>query len=250
MWKLIYLFLFFPIILYAGPSDLLRGHSHNDYEQKHPLFDALNAGLNSVEADIWFRNGQILVSHVGLNFRGTLEDLYLKPLQKMADQKGFIQKNNQTFYLWLDIKDKNPHLRSLLKSILERYSMLSRFGQKAKEGAVTIILTGNAQAKELLVGETEFACRDSNGFSINDPIGDSRWAWYGISWHNLFGVAFTKSDEKKLQSIVSNIHAKGRKVRVFAIPNRKSEWRRAYKAGVDQISADDLPSLANFLRNL
>ena len=40
--------------LLANPG--VRGHSHNDYEQPRPLFDALDAGITDIEVDI-FRVG-------------------------------------------------------------------------------------------------------------------------------------------------------------------------------------------------
>jgi hypothetical protein len=59
-------------------------HSHNDYRRNIPLFDALQAGCASVEADIWLTgNGSEL--HVGhhrhsLSKGNTLRSLYLGPL--------------------------------------------------------------------------------------------------------------------------------------------------------------------------
>ena len=44
-------------------TPLQRAHSHNDYEQKRPLFEALARGICSVEADIWLVNGKLLVAH-------------------------------------------------------------------------------------------------------------------------------------------------------------------------------------------
>src|SRR5262245_43776549 len=40
-------------------------HAHNDYEHAHPLADALAHGFRSVEADVLWRNGKIVVSHDG-----------------------------------------------------------------------------------------------------------------------------------------------------------------------------------------
>lgn len=39
------------------------GHSHNDYEQKHPLETALQYQFGSIEIDIFEYNGQIVVCH-------------------------------------------------------------------------------------------------------------------------------------------------------------------------------------------
>ncbi|HET6325009.1 MAG TPA: hypothetical protein VFG04_09940, partial [Planctomycetaceae bacterium] len=49
--------------LAAEPTPLIRAHAHNDYEHKRPLFDALDQGLCSVEADIFLVDGQLLVGH-------------------------------------------------------------------------------------------------------------------------------------------------------------------------------------------
>ncbi|MFI5391970.1 MAG: hypothetical protein ACHQYQ_11465 [Bacteriovoracales bacterium] len=245
--KLIIIFLFFPVFIFAGTTDLLRGQSHNDYERKNPLFEALEWGIGSVEADIWYRDGKILVSHLGVTFKGSLEDLYLKPLQDIVNQKGFIQKSGISFYFWVDIKDNNPKLRSTLINILGRYPMLEK--GKAKEAAVTIILTGNSEAKRLLAKETPLVFRDSNDFSFADPVDDKSWNWYALNWPKTVGVVVTNSDIKKLKSIVESIHAKGRKVRFWGMPKKESIWKIAFSAGVDQISADDIPRLSEFLKN-
>src|SRR5688500_17684262 len=42
---------------------LERAHAHNDYEHERPLYDALDHGFKSVEADIWLIDGELVVSH-------------------------------------------------------------------------------------------------------------------------------------------------------------------------------------------
>src|SRR5436309_2667646 len=60
-------------------------HAHNDFAHRRPLIDALRARVYSVEADIWFEQGRLEVAHAGVAPRGTLEDLYLGPLQQRVD---------------------------------------------------------------------------------------------------------------------------------------------------------------------
>lgn len=64
-------------------------HSHNDYERKHPLFDALSAGCTSVEADIWSlpKSTELYVGHRknSLSDDRTLKKLYLSPLEDLLD---------------------------------------------------------------------------------------------------------------------------------------------------------------------
>ena len=47
----------------AQPKPLTNVHAHNDYEHKRPLFDALDHGFCSVEADVHLVDGQLLVAH-------------------------------------------------------------------------------------------------------------------------------------------------------------------------------------------
>jgi hypothetical protein len=42
---------------------LANAHAHNDYEHKRPLFDALDNGFTSVEADVFLVDGKLLVGH-------------------------------------------------------------------------------------------------------------------------------------------------------------------------------------------
>src|SRR5262249_11249891 len=63
-----------------------RGHAHNDYEHPRPLFDALDHGFRSVEADIFLVDGKLLVGHAQADLKPerTLEKLYLDPLRDRA----------------------------------------------------------------------------------------------------------------------------------------------------------------------
>ncbi|VXC12011.1 exported hypothetical protein [Arthrobacter sp. 9AX] len=57
--------------------------AHNDYEHDRPLFDALEHGFTSVEADVWLVDGELRVAHDLADAKQgvTLESLYLDPLQ-------------------------------------------------------------------------------------------------------------------------------------------------------------------------
>src|ERR1700744_5941368 len=69
---------------------LAHGFAHNDYWHKRPLFDALDNGFTYIEADIYERDGSLIVAHIlpGLNPHRTLESLYLKPLLDHVSQNN------------------------------------------------------------------------------------------------------------------------------------------------------------------
>lgn len=218
---------------------MARAHSHNDYEQRRPLHEAIDAGFSSVEADIRYRNGDVWISHSGFSWKGTLRALYLDPLQLLIDRRGSVHGDGKTFYLWLDLKESGADLRRELKDVIARYSMF-----KSTAPAVQLILTGSDQGKRKLVEEPGGAIfiRDSNSFSAKDPHADAKWQWYALKWSSY--VSWDGDEppssvaRNRLLQLVQAIHAKGRKVRFYAVPETAHAWRLLVESGADHISTD------------
>ncbi|KAF4917836.1 Altered inheritance of mitochondria protein 6-like protein [Colletotrichum viniferum] len=65
-------------------------HSHNDYWRPVPLFSALSVGCIGIEADVWLRDGDLLVGHdePSLSLNRTLKSLYLDPLEEILDAQN------------------------------------------------------------------------------------------------------------------------------------------------------------------
>jgi len=107
-----------PLLSNAQPLryTVANTHSHNDYEQATPFWLAWQAQFGSIEADIFWLNGQMLVGHSLEEIKSgrTLEEYYLKPLLSC------LQKNNGHPYadtarqlqLLIDVKtDKNYYVK-------------------------------------------------------------------------------------------------------------------------------------------
>jgi hypothetical protein len=232
---------------------LRRAHAHNDYEHARPLRDALAMGFCSVEADIWLRRGRIIVSHLGWTSRGTLEALYLDPLQAIVARRGSVCASGP-FTLWLDIKDDDPELRKALRELLARFPMLATATSPTADRPVRVVLTGDEQMKTRFVSEAP-PCpiwRDSNDFAPDDPPDDGSWRFYALDWSRYVGWdgegAIDDEDRARLECIVSGAHAAGRAVRFYDTPETPGFWRLALDVGVDFIGTDDLGALAAFLR--
>jgi len=228
-------------------------HSHNDYEQRRPLLDALALGYRSVEADILLRDGELWVSHKGRSFLGTLRELYLDPLQARVDRLGSVGGDGESFLLWLDLKSGEDELVLELRQLLARYPMLARMdGGKMKRAAVTVILTGDENAKRAYTAGAgaRYACRDSNEL-LEDENRDPLHLWYALSWPDWFfwdGEGRIPSTERnRLQALVDAVHRRGRRLRLYHLPEAESVWSEALDAGVDLLSTDDLQRLEQFL---
>jgi len=240
------------------PTALSVAHSHNDYEQPRPLVQALEAGFESVEADVLLSGRQVVVSHGLFDFidRGSLDDLYLRPLQQRVDRLGSVYGDGRPFYLWIDLKGSSRDLTDALHELLARYRMFSVFtDERAYPGPVVAILTGDEEAKRRYTDEHPLrrACRDSNRFVASDPAADRRWTWYALKWDELIDGSSIEEEgasrrEVPLRQVVERIHSLGRRLRVYAMPERRDAWEAAIAAGVDLIGTDRIQSFGEFLR--
>ena len=105
---------------------LANAHAHNDYWHERPLFDALDLGFTSVEADIFVVDGKALVGHdrQELKPERTLESLYLEPLDSPRQRKRWARAREcgNRFFLLVDIKSDPQEAYSLLHEMLSKYA--------------------------------------------------------------------------------------------------------------------------------
>lgn len=241
-----------PAVYSQGRGFSSLAHSHNDYEHRHPLWDALDFRFRSVEADIYFDHGDLLVAHGGPPFKGSLAALYLDPLQTRVDERGTVFGDGEPFFLWVDIKDDRPALIDALHELLNRYPMLSVFTEhEIIRRPVTVVLTGSASQGDRFVETTpRRACRDGP-YQPSDPPADTRWIFHSLKWSDYVGWGGagnpSAEDDQRLRCLLFNARSKSRKVRFFATPTGKDFWRAALEYGFDFINTDDLGGLAGFL---
>lgn len=231
----------------------VAGHAHNDYAHARPLLDALDAGFCSVEADVHYAGGTLAVSHDGKSSPGTLESLYLAPLQaRVASHHGSVYGDGKPFRLVIDLKDNTDELPGTIAAVFARYPMLSRFdGATRVPGAVDVVFTGDEAAKRAVVARTRWGTRDTNTFSSDEPVVDARWTDFALPWSDAIdwsGDGAMPADEQRtLAYLVGYAHALHRTIRFYGAPDRPSVWAAEAAAGVDFISANDLVGLARFL---
>ena len=246
------------ILPVAGePVPLVRAHAHNDYHHPRPLLDALAQGFCSVEADIFLVDGKLLVGHQRRELKpeNTLQRLYLDPLRlRSRANNGRIYRGGPVFTLLIDIKSGGEATYRALATVLAGYPRLlcvTRDG-KFTERAVVAIISGN-RAREIIVSDNpRFAGIDgrltdlsSNAPPHQLPLISDRWSSH-FKWRGKGD--FPEAERIKLRSIVRQAHAKGRRVRFWATPEKVALWRELREAEVDLINTDDLPGLREFLK--
>lgn len=249
--------LWLPLAFAQVTKPLGRAHAHNDYEHQRPLFDALDSGFTSVEADIFLVEGELLVAHYLKNTKPdrTLESLYLKPLyQRFLDNKGSIFPGGGPFTLLVDIKNNGQETYKVLQSQLSRYQeMLSvTEGGKHTPKAVTIIISGDRPVEAIkashprLVGiDGRLADLDHDEPASLYPLISDNWS---LQFRNRGTEPMTPEEQLKLDSIVKKAHAQGRRVRFWATAESEQLWTVLFSSQVDLIGTDKLDRLSKFLR--
>lgn len=240
----------------AEPEPLTNVHAHNDYEHKHPLFDALAQGFCSVEADIHLVDGQLLVAH---NRRAvkpgrTLQALYLDPLRERVEKyHGHVYPNGPEFTLLIDIKGDWHETYPVLRGVLQQYAaMLSTFRNNVKTtNAITVIITGN-RSPQMFAGETvRYAGLDGALADLNSDAPPTLIPWISSDWFATFewhGLGTIPAAEQlKLKQIVAQAHRHGRRVRFWDAPDQTNFWGEILRDGVDIINTDDLAGARKFL---
>lgn len=258
---------------------LQNAHAHNDYEHPRPLFDALEHGFISIEADVHLVGDSLFVAHDPEDIRAgrTLESLYLMPLRDLirrnrgrvyeqgdetrdetrdetGNEKG--DEKAPSLLLLVDIKSEAEATYLALHRVLSRYSdMLTRFdGGRAYEGPVSVVVSGNRPRETMRRQGIRFAAFDGRLDDLERhaaesstfiPLVSSSWAEVS-RWRGEGPVP--DSVRIRLRELVETAHRQGRRLRFWGTSDTTSVWRELQSAGVDLIGTDDLGGLKRFLR--
>ncbi|MCG8321622.1 MAG: phosphatidylinositol-specific phospholipase C/glycerophosphodiester phosphodiesterase family protein [Cytophagales bacterium] len=257
---------FFLIISASGclaqVIPLPNAHAHNDYEHTRPLMDALENGFTSVEADVFLVDDILYVYHdlpAVLDRERTLENLYLKPLQKIIEEnEGYVYPGYEKFfYLMIDFKSEAAPAYKQLKKLLGKYRHFISAVKKGIEETgkpVKIFLSGSAsggfyevmlQEDILLAGVDGRPIDLGKGLAASVmPVISDHYRKF-LSWDGK-GAAEEK-EVARLRTFVKEAHAEGKKVRLWAAPDLPQVWAFLLKNGVDLINTDNLSGLKGHL---
>ena len=100
---------FLLLFIHTCLSAQVKIHAHNDYEKPHPLTNALANKVYIVEADVFLRDGELLVAHSDkdISKERSLNALYLDPIIALFKKyKGQIAADEEYHpSLMIDVKD-------------------------------------------------------------------------------------------------------------------------------------------------
>ncbi|CZR60237.1 uncharacterized protein PAC_10133 [Phialocephala subalpina] len=257
-------------------------HSHNDYVQKVPLYQGLEAGCISTEADIHLRKGDLFVAHGGneIKWANTLSSLYLDPLIAILEAqnqntavgeapKGIWDESPETsLVLYLDFKSKGTNVFNTVRDQLEDLRQKGYLTFWTPETGLvqrplTVVGTGATDFKDVVANATyrdiffDIDARSNklagdsvqfdttNSYSVSTPMG----AAIGKP-----GLQFDENQKAKITTLVQQANALGLKTRYWDAPGkgdlkkRNAVWRNLLDLGVTLLNVGDLIDIRDWFK--
>lgn len=253
-----------PAAAQDGVTPLDQAHAHNDYEHERPLLDALDHGFTGLEADIWLRDGELLVAHDEDEVEPgrTLQGLYLDPLAERVEANGgavYAADPEMPLTLLIDIKSEAEDTYAALSEVLAGYDdMLTTFRDgEVEPGPVTAVISGNRPRETMAQQSERLAGYDGRMDDLDGTEGPDFMPLLSDNWTKVFtwtGEGEMPVEERaRLEEIAEGVQGRGIELRFWATPDepgpaREAIWTVLHEAGVDLINTDDLAGLEAFLR--
>ncbi|KPH12226.1 alkaline phosphatase [Chryseobacterium sp. ERMR1:04] len=229
-----------------------NAHSHNDYMQEIPFWEAYYANFGSIEADVFLVKDKLWVAHTEkeLSPDRTLENLYLDPISKQIKlNKGNIyQDPKKKLQLLIDIKqDYKTSLNALVK-ILKKYPEIT-----GNSGIKIVITGGRPQPSDF---------KNYPNYLYFDGDLDKNYTADELKRIGLFSADFPQlvkwngkgipRDEEtdKIKEAVEKAHAQQKSIRFYGAPDFTNAWVNLMDLGVDYINTDHIPDLKKFMNTI
>lgn len=232
--------------LYA--QNLIKVHSHNDYNHTIPFWDAYSNGAASIEADIFLKDNNLYVAHdkENISVSRTLEELYLKPLETALKMN---YKKEQKLFLLIDLKtEAEPTLNKLI-SILKKYESI------INNKDIKVIISGNRPDASTYTKYPDFIFFDFQ--EIDKTISKENWekvAMVSVDYKNYSvwnGLGrLTHEDYNRISGVISKAKTLNKPFRFWGCPDTKSAWKAFFELGVDIINTDKPFNCVQYLESL
>ncbi len=261
-------------------------HSHNDFWRKRPFYDAVEKGVQGIEADVWLLDDNDTTLYVGhhpyyLNKEKTLDKLYIQPIlerldnvnnpkyhlpqvKNSSDYNGktngvFHTNQNATLYFVLDVKTNGsttwPKILKAFQPLREKGYLTDFNGTHITYRQVTVIGSGTTPLEYFLTNKTRDYFFEAQLETLNStfvhtisPIAATNFLT-SVGKPGLNGLNETAL--KTLESQIQKAHSLGVKTRYWNIPEwpvrtRNAVWEQMLNLGGDFLNTDNLDAAINF----
>lgn len=249
LFKIVILFFiaFIELVNAQGDSKY-KIHSHNDYEQKIPFWNAYSHGLSSIEVDVFLKGNQLYVCHSEADIRKehTIESLYLQPLEKIFSLNLGDQQDLQ---LLIDVKSEPISTIKKLIEVLENYPEL------IQNKKISFVISGNQPETKDYIKYPDYIYFDYQ--SLDNLVIEEQWNKVTLISKNFSEFSnwngkgrLTAKDYKKVTEAINKAHSYGKPFRFWGCPDSKTAWKTFAELGVDFINTDMPYESSHYLSSL
>lgn len=231
-------------------------HSHNDYKQTVPFYQAYSQKVYSIEADLFYKDKEFYVAHEEdeIEREATFDALYLNPVVSLFRQnEGRAWKDSdEQMQLLVEIKSGNTDdfLKALEKK-LGKYPEV--FNPEVNPHAVRIVITGNVPRPEAFGKYASYILFD--GELSKDYTADQlkRVGLFSTNFRDLSKWngkgSLVKEDKQRVTAAIEKAHAQGKQIRFWGAPDGMTAWNTFYMMGVDYINTDKVERCTAFFKD-
>ncbi|WP_278379353.1 alkaline phosphatase [Chryseobacterium arthrosphaerae] len=226
-----------------------NAHSHNDYMQEIPFWQAYYANFGSIEADVYPVKGKLWVAHTEkeLSSDRTLENLYLDNISKQIklDKGNIYPDAGKKLQLLIDIKQDYKTALSILVNTLKKYPEITG------NSGIKIVITGGRPQPADFKNYPSYLYFDGDldqnystdqlkriGMFSADLPGLVKWNGKGIP---------RDEETEKIKQAVEKAHTQQKPMRFYGAPDFPNAWVNLMDLGVDYINTDHIPDLKKFM---
>jgi alkaline phosphatase len=240
---------------YANAQKILI-HSHNDYRQRLPFYQAYAQQLASIEADIYItdKEDELLVAHdqAELGTAPTLDESYIEPIVSLyqLNQGRAWRGSDRYFVLLIDLKTPADTTLGRLIRKLQKYPEV--FDPAVNPYAVRVVISGNRPDADTFHHFPSIISFDGSLWNYT-PQQLDRIFMISLNFRNYSrwnGQGNIQEDElQKLNETIAAIHALGKPVRFWGCPDVPNAWPTFHQMGIDYINTDQPEACAAFFRH-
>lgn len=226
-------------------------HSHNDYLQTVPFWDAFSAGCASIEVDVILQDGKLMAAHEKESIlpTRTISSLYFEPIRH-AVNLGMIQEFN--FHLLVDFKTE---AYSTMDALVESAKPFEDFlYSKSNPKGLKLVISGSRPKPDDYLNYPEWAFFDCQSLQLTQDLPWEKIGMVSLSFSR-FSVwngkgRMVQAELEKLKAFIDLVHSFDRPVRFWASPDSKSAWKAFHDLGVDYINTDQPYEAQKYLSTL
>jgi len=243
-----------PLFVVAQPQRVLI-HSHNDYHQRVPFYEAYSQKAYTIEADVFAtEDGAILVGHdlKELHPSRNLQTLYINPIVEVfASNDGRAWASSEDrFVLLIDLKTPAATTLQQVVELIANYPDV--FDETVNPYAVSVVISGDMPDPRDFAAFPHFISFDGRlGIDYTDDQ-LKRIAFVSApfsSYANWNGKdALTDTDRTRVADAIDNVHGLDKKIRFWGTPDGDTAWTTLYEMGVDIINTDQVERCTEFFR--